>query len=192
MKKRLKNLYQKLLKEHGRQHWWPADSRYEVVVGALLTQNTNWKNVGIAIANLKKAKCMDPKKVLSMPRGRFESLIRPSGFFRQKAERLKLLTKKYLEIRKKKWKADDLRAELLSVNGVGKETADSIILYAFDLRVFVIDAYTRRFCAHHGLFEGKNYEDYQEFFESNLPKSLGMYKEFHALIVEWGKERRAR
>ena len=98
----------------------------------------------------------------------------------------------FLEIRRKKLDVQELREELLMVKGVGKETADSIILYAFEKRIFVIDAYTRRFCSHYGLFSGKDYDDYREFFEANLPKSVGLYKEFHALIVEWGKERRGR
>jgi len=190
--RKLRALYQKLLSQYGRQRWWPAETRYEVIVGALLTQNTNWKNVEKAISNLKKAKSLNPKKIISMPRGKLENLIKPSGFYRQKAERLKLLTKKYLEIRRKKWEREKLRAELLSVKGVGRETADSIILYAFDIPIFVIDAYTRRFCSYYRIFEGRDYEDYQEFFESGIRKNLDLYKEFHALIVEWGKEHKAK
>jgi len=170
------------------------------MVGAILTQNTNWKNVERAIANLKKAGVMDPGRVLDTENGKLETLIRPSGYYRQKAERLRLASRKWIEIHAKlktvnskqgtgNWKPTDpeLRNEWLSVKGIGPETADSICLYAFNRPVFVIDAYTRRFCEHYKLFSGKKYEEYQEFFESNLPKDVGLYKEFHALIVEWAK-----
>ncbi|NYZ74337.1 endonuclease [Candidatus Micrarchaeota archaeon] len=179
------SIYKSLLSEFGPQQWWPADSQYEVVVGALLTQNTNWKNVEKAIANLKKAKALAPQKILRLEKSELEQLIKPSGFYRQKAARLKLLTEKFIEIKRRN--ALPSREELLSVKGVGKETADSILLYAFDLPYFVIDSYTKRFCAHHKLFNGKEYDDYREFFESSLPRSVPLYKEYHALIVEWGK-----
>ena len=182
---RVHNIYKSLLSEFGHQHWWPADSQYEIVVGALLTQNTSWRNVEKAINNLKKAKALSPEKLLKTKTAKLEALIRPSGFYRQKAERLKILTKKYMEIKKRD--ALPSREELLELKGVGKETADSILLYAFGLPYFVIDAYTRRFCAHHDLFKGKEYDDYRGLFESSLPKSVPLYKEYHALIVEWGK-----
>jgi len=194
---RLIPLYKELLSEFGPQSWWPADSRYEVVVGALLTQNTNWKNVEKAITNLKEADMLDPRKILKTRNPELETLIRPSGFYRQKAERLKLLSAKYLEITERMVERGrrqggsggvPTREELLSVKGVGKETADSILLYAFDLPYFVIDAYTRRFCEHHKLFRGKEYDEYREFFESNLPRDVALYKEYHALIVAWGKD----
>lgn len=181
-------LYKSLLSEFGHQHWWPADSQYEVVVGALLTQNTNWRNVEKAIANLKQAKKLSPEKILRTSNPQLGILIKPSGFYRQKAERLKLLTKRYIEIKKRD--ALPSREELLEVKGVGKETADSILLYAFDLPYFVIDSYTRRFCAHHDLFEAKEYDGYRQFFESSLPRSVPLYKEYHALIVEWGKKQK--
>jgi len=181
------SLYTRLLSEYGPQHWWPADSQYEVVVGALLTQNTNWRNVEKAIANLKDAGVLSPEAILKTRNPELEALIRPSGFYRQKAERLKLLTAKYAEILGRD--SPPTREELLEVKGVGKETADSILLYAFGLPYFVIDAYTRRFCAHHRLFEGKEYDDYRSFFESSLPRSVPLYREYHALIVEWGKDR---
>ncbi|MEW6748801.1 MAG: endonuclease III domain-containing protein [Candidatus Micrarchaeota archaeon] len=183
-------LYRELLSEYGPQRWWPADSRYEVVVGALLTQNTNWKNVEKAIANLKEAGLLSPEKLLETQNPELETLIRPSGFYRQKAERLKALTERYLELLERG--TEPTREDLLDVKGVGKETADSILLYAFDLPYFVIDAYTRRFCAHHQLFQGKEHDDYRQFFESSLPKDVSLYKEYHALIVEWGKRFRSR
>ncbi len=192
-------LYTKLLAEYGPQHWWPAETQYEVVVGALLTQNTNWKNVERAIANLKVAGKLDPRSVLETGNPELETLIRPSGFYRQKAERLRILTKKYLEIIDRGSDSGGIgsssptRDELLGLKGIGRETADSILLYAFDQPIFVIDAYTRRFCAHHELFERSDvgeidYDEYREFFESNLPRDVQLYKEYHALIVEWGKQ----
>ena len=181
------SLYKKLLKEYGPQNWWPADSQYEVIVGALLTQNTNWKNVEKAIQNLKREKVLTPKKILNLNLNKLKTLIRPAGFFNQKAPRLKLLTKKYLELKNEKLSLEKLRKEFLSVKGVGKETADSILLYAFNKPIFVIDAYTKRFCKFYSLFEGKDYDEYRELFENNLPKSHKIYNEFHALIVEWGK-----
>lgn len=186
----LMRLYRGMLREYGGQHWWPAETQYEVVVGALLTQNTAWGNVEMALANLKKAGALSPEKIMRMRTARLESLIRPSGFYRQKAGRLKLLTKRYLEMAARG--APPSREELLAVDGVGKETADSILLYAFGLPHFVIDAYTRRFCAHHRLFRGKEYDGYKRFFESSLPRSVPLYKEFHALIVRWGKDVRNR
>ncbi len=180
-------LYKKLLKKYGKQNWWPADSKYEIVVGALLTQNTNWSNVEKAISNLKKENVLTPKKIISIELEKLKELIRPAGFYNQKAVRLKELTKKYLSLKNKNYSIKKLREELLSVKGVGFETADSIILYAFDKPIFVIDAYTKRFCDSNSLFKGKDYEEYRMFFEKNLPKSVKIYNEFHALIVVWGK-----
>lgn len=178
-------LYEKLLLKYGPQHWWPADSQYEIVVGALLTQNTNWKSVEKAIANMKAARALSPRAVLETPAPELETLIRPSGFYRQKAARLKALTEKYCEILARG--TPPTRDELLEVKGVGKETADSILLYAFSLPFFVVDAYTRRFCAHHRLCSCKEYDDYRDYFESRLPRDATLFNEYHALIVEWGK-----
>lgn len=172
--------------------WWPADSNYEVVVGAILTQNTNWNNVEKAIANIKAAGKLNEAGILRMPRTELEELIRCSGFYRQKAERLKLATKKWIELRNEHdmLAIEHLRNALLSVKGIGKETADSIILYAFHKPIFVIDAYTRRFCKEHFDFEAKEYDEYRTLFESNLERDVNLFKEYHALIVEWAKERR--
>ena len=196
MQKRLKDFYLQLLATYGHQKWWPAQTPYEVMIGAVLTQNTNWKNVEKAIANLKAADCISPRAVLDMRSARLEALIRPSGFYRQKAERLKLATEKWSELvqnpkRKTHHSRFDtiaLRNEWLSVKGIGKETADSILLYAFERPIFVVDAYTRLFCAHHRLFEAEEYDEYRNFFESNIPRSVPLFKEYHALIVEWAKE----
>jgi len=167
--------------------WWPAETPFEVMVGAILTQNTNWRNVEKAIINLKEANTLDPQTILETPNIRLEMLVRSSGFYRQKAERLKSATHMWVELQNKKMGTIALRNRWLSVKGIGKETADSICLYAFNRPIFVIDAYTRRFCDHHKLFHAKEYDDYRLFFESNLPRSVPLYKEYHALIVEWGK-----
>jgi len=180
------SLYTKLLTQYGPQGWWPAKTKYEVVVGAVLTQNTNWRNVEKALDNLRKEKALNAKKILEMDLRKLKKLVRPSGFYNQKAKRLKDVTKKYLKL-KNEMSVEELREELLSVKGVGKETADSIVLYAFEKPIFVIDAYTRRFCERFDLFKGKEYDDYREFFESNLPGDVELYKEYHALIVEWAK-----
>jgi endonuclease-3 related protein len=190
--KRALSLYGKMLSEYGPQGWWPAKSRYEVVVGALLTQNTNWTNVEKAIANLREKRVLSPEKILLIKTEKLERLIRPSGFYRQKAERLKLLTGRYAEIIGPGGGGVPTREELLSIKGVGKETADSILLYAFGLPNFVIDAYTRRFCDRHGLCHFDEYDDYKDYFQSNLPESVPVYKEYHALIVEWGKRDRVK
>lgn len=185
--KKILFLYKKLLKQFGPQFWWPAHSDYEVVVGAILTQNTNWKNVEKAIVNLKNANKLNEKEILEIKINELEELIRPSGFYKQKAERLKLATNKWLELKNKKLSIEELRRELLSVKGIGKETADSIILYAFHKPIFVIDAYTRRFCKKYLEFESKEYDHYRALFESNLHKDVKLFKEYHALIVEWAK-----
>lgn len=185
----LLKLYRELLTEHGPQDWWPAESPYEVMVGAILTQNTNWRNVERAIGNLKEEDLLEPNRILETENGKLETLIRSSGYYRQKAERLKLASRKWIELKtgNRKLETMELRNQWLSVKGIGPETADSILLYAYGRRVFVIDAYTRRFCEHFNLFKGKKYDEYQKFFESNLPRDVELYKEYHALIVEWGK-----
>jgi len=199
MKARLENIFRKLAIDykilrtrHGTLNpelpdWWPADSPYEVMIGAILTQNTNWRNVEKAIANLREEGLLEPNAIIKTRNARLETLIRSSGFYRQKAERLKSATRMWVELQNKKMGTIALRNRWLSVKGIGKETADSICLYAFNRPIFVIDAYTRRFCDFHDLFCGKEYDDYRLFFESNLPRSVPLYKEYHALIVEWGK-----
>lgn len=184
-------LYRKLLKKYGKQGWWPADSRYEVVVGAVLTQNTNWKNVEKALANLEKRNLLNEGSILEIPVKELEELVRPSGFYKQKAERLKLATGKWLETKDSKLGTMELREEWLTVKGIGKETADSILLYAMGRPIFVIDAYTRRFCKEMLGKEFKEYDDYRLLFESTLPEDVELYKEYHALIVVWGKEFRS-
>jgi len=156
------SLYTQLLEKYGKQYWWPAKTKYEIVVGALLTQNTNWKNVEKAISNLRKEKLLFPKKILSTNIGHLKELIRPAGFYNQKASRLINLTRKYLELTRiaKNTQLFELRNNLLSVNGIGKETADSILLYAFNKPIFVIDSYTKRFCTYYNLREKqKDYDN---------------------------------
>jgi len=182
---RLLKLYEGLQAGFGPQNWWPADSRFEVIVGAILTQNTNWKNAEKAIANLKAAKKLDAHSLLKTPDRKLETLIRPSGFFRQKTERLKSISLAFLVFENRGFAPS--RDELLEIKGVGKETADSILLYAYHQPHFVIDAYTRRFCSYYSLLESKEYDDYKKYFESSLPPDIALFKEYHALIVEWGK-----
>ncbi|MEW5996669.1 MAG: endonuclease III domain-containing protein [Candidatus Micrarchaeota archaeon] len=160
--------------------------RFGIVAGALLTQNTSWKNAEKALLNLHSAGKLSPGKIISLPLPELETLIRPSGYFRQKAERLKSLSEAYLEADGDA-DTETLREHFLSVGGVGPETADSILLYAYKRPVFVVDAYTRRICSSLRLFHGKGYEDYRLFFESSLPRKHEIFNEFHALIVEWGK-----
>lgn len=208
MNNKINTAYEKLLSQFGHQYpgnepsfpssskskrlgdWWPADSDYEVVVGAILTQNTSWKNVEKAIVNLKSAGKLNEEAILMTHNSELETLIRPSGFYKQKAEWLKLATKKWMELKNKMLTIKQLRVELLSVKGIGKETADSIILYAFHKPIFVIDAYTRKFCKQFFNFEAKDYEEYRELFESSMPCDANLFKKYHALIVEWGKNKR--
>jgi endonuclease-3 related protein len=188
-------LYKKLLKAHGRQDWWPVRTKnnFEICIGAILTQNTNWKNVEKAIGNLIEADAVDEKKISSMQIGRLEKLIRPSGFFRQKSRRLKEFSRFVISY----GVFDDFvrnvsREDLLKVKGIGKETADSILLYACSKPYFVVDSYTRRMLAEIGLIKGDEpYDEIREMIEDKLPRDLELYKEFHALIVEHMKKKRA-
>jgi len=189
----LSMLYEKLLKEFGRQNWWPMirgfrPKEWEVCLGAVLTQNTNWKNVEKALENLKKKGVLSPQDIVETNTSTLQNLIRPSGFYRQKAERLKTLATFVLGFGDfERFKRGVKREELLKVKGIGFETADSILLYACGRPHFVIDAYTKRFTRNLGIKTKMDYESLRKFFEENLPKDLGVYKEFHALIVEWGK-----
>lgn len=195
MNKRLKRIYKRLYRCFGPQGWWPARTPFEVMVGAVLTQNTSWQNVERAIANLKKARCLSLKKMLCLPVASLAALIRPAGYYNVKASRLKNLLEcirsEFGSSLKKMARLPTaaLRQTLLSVNGVGPETADSILLYAFDRPVFVIDAYTRRMTSRHGLMKSDaGYEDLQSFFMKHLPAHSGLYNEYHALIVRLAKD----
>ncbi len=181
------DLYNTLLKEFGHIYWWPADTPFEVVIGAVLTQQTRWENVERAISNLKERGLLTPEPLSKTHLEELEGLIRCTGFYRQKAKRLKNISYFFSEnpdILQKP--VHELRATLLSLNGIGEETADSIVLYAADKPKFVIDAYTKRICACLGI-KG-DYRKMQSIFEDSLPQDVPMYKEFHALIVEYGKQ----
>ncbi len=167
--------YRSLFREWGPQHWWPARTRFEVIVGAYLTQNTAWTNVERALANLRAARLLSVDGIRRSPLSEIGRLIRPSGYFRQKAQRLKtfvaFLDKQYggLLARMFSQPTDKLRQELLNLNGVGPETADSILLYAGNHPVFVVDAYTRRILDRHGLLPVKSdYEDIRQLFQCAL------------------------
>ena len=179
-------VYTKLLCELGPKNWWPADTPFEVIIGAVLTQQTKWENVEKAIRNLKVRGLIEAQPLSRVDIGELEELIRCTGFFRQKAKRLKNVSIFFHEnpdIFEKS--TGELRDVLLSLNGVGEETADSIVLYAADKPKFVIDAYTKRMCKCIGI-EG-NYRELQSVFQRSLPIDIPLYKEFHALIVEYGK-----
>jgi endonuclease-3 related protein len=222
IRSKILSYYRSLLARWGPQNWWPARSRLEVIVGAYLTQNTNWSNVEKAIANLRRASVLSIKSLRELPLENLEQLIRPSGYFRQKAQRLKAFVS-FLDAnysgsldRMFATPTEKLRAELLALNGVGPETADSILLYAGNHPVFVVDAYTRRIFERHGFISGKtSYDEIRMLIEhaitSAAPEQLTTdqhgsdprhpvsrmssarrtelaqhYNEFHALIVRAG------
>lgn len=181
------DVYTKLLKQFGNRNWWPADTPFEVVIGAVLTQQTKWENVERAINNLKRKGLIEPESLSKIGLEELEEIIKCTGFFRQKAKRLKDISAFFTDFPDiLERPEDELRETLLSLNGVGEETADSIVLYAADKPSFVIDAYTKRMCSCMGI-EG-NYGKLQSVFEGSLPVDVPLYKEFHALIVEYGKQ----
>ena len=190
----LNNYYRSLFDAQGPQHWWPSRTLFEVIVGAILTQNTSWSNVEAAIRNLRAARLLSPVAIEAIPVAKLARLIRPSGYFRQKAKKLKAFTA-FLFLRYSgslarmfRTPTQILREGLLSVHGIGPETADSILLYAGDHPVFVIDAYTRRILERHNLATPKHsYEELRELFESSLPRDPQLFNEFHALIIHTGK-----
>ncbi len=191
---RLMDFFHKMYDHFGPLHWWPGDSPFEVMVGAILTQNTSWANVEKAIQNLKEKDLLDPYKILDLSYEELAALIRPSGFFNIKARRLKEFV--YFFIHKyngsiEKMKEEGLwplRDKLLKVKGIGKETADSILLYALNMPIFVVDAYTKRiFSRHHIVPEDIEYDALQHFFMENLPQDIELYNEYHAQIVLTGK-----
>lgn len=193
-REKLKRMYDLLEAAFGPQHWWPGETAFEVMVGAVLTQNTNWKNVEKAIGNLKSRGLLSPEKLHAMRVGEVASLIRPAGYYNVKAKRLKNLVD---------WLVDEfggdvermsaaglaeLREKLLAVRGVGRETGDSILLYAARKPTFVVDTYTYRVLLRHALIdESAEYDEIKEMFESDLPAEVELYGEFHALLVRVGK-----
>jgi endonuclease-3 related protein len=190
----LTDIYRRLLDRFGPQHWWPADEPFEVIIGAILTQSAAWGNVEKAIANLRGAGALSPRALRKLPRARLAELVHPCGYYNAKALKLKAfalwLGNHYDDDLDRLFalNADDLRRELLSVHGIGPETADSIILYAAGKPVFVIDAYTRRIISRLGLAPQKDsYAAYQALFMENLPGDAKLFNEYHALLVCLGK-----
>lgn len=185
-------VYRRLHGHYGVQQWWPADTAEEVIIGAVLTQNTAWINVEKAINNLKQADALATDIISSMPHEQLAELIRPSGYFNVKAKRLRALCV-WLEAQGGyesliHWPTEQLRDALLGVYGVGPETADDIVLYAFNRPVFVIDAYTRRIFSRLGITDEQDYEALRGFFESNLKADSRLFSEYHALIVLHAKD----
>ena len=191
----LLDIYQCLYHFYGPLNWWPGDSPLEVMVGAILTQNTNWKNVQKALYQLKKEKLLDIDILHHISEKELSQYIVPCGYYQVKARRLKnfihFFYQKYEGSVKKMFSVDwqPLRVELLSINGIGPETADSILLYAGEKPTFVVDAYTRRiFGRHQWIPRSESYQYFQEIFINNLPSNLNLYREFHAQIVMVGKQ----
>jgi endonuclease III related protein len=189
----LTEMYQAMLAHFGRRNWWPGETALEMCVGAILTQNTNWGNVEKAIARLKAAGALTPGAIAAMPADRLGELIRPAGYYNITARRLKNLID---------WMVRDyggdvqrmtavpmtaMREQLLAVNGIGPETADSILLYALDKPIFVIDAYTRRVFARLDLTSPQaGYTELQEYFTQRLPRKIALYNDYHAQVVALG------
>lgn len=195
MKKTIRRIFDLLLARYGPLHWWPAETPFEVCVGAILTQNTNWGNVEKAIANLKREGLLSAEALRDLPRERLAAVIRPAGFFNVKSERLKgfvaWLYARYGGSLERMFAGDwrELREELLAVPGIGPETCDSILLYAGGKPSFVVDAYTKRLFSRLGLIPEKaGYEEVRALFMRHLPADPALFNEYHALIVQHGKE----
>ncbi len=190
----LVEMYERILKAVGPRGWWPAESPFEVIVGAILTQNTSWANVERAIDNLKGAGILSPSGIRDIAEYELAEVIKPSGFYRVKARRLK----RYVHFFYEEFEGDmgrmrsqdliPLRERLLRVDGLGPETADSILLYALEKPIFVVDAYTKRIFSRHNLIsERGNYEEVQGMVMKEFGREEGRYNEFHALLVFLGK-----
>ena len=188
-------IYRRLFERYGLQHWWPGESPFEVMVGAILTQSAAWQNVEKAISNLKKARVLSPEALHNIPIDELAQLIHPCGYFNAKAMKLKVLVNWLGSscgddfVKLFALDIDTLRQQLLAVHGIGSETADSILLYAGNKPVFVIDAYTRRIISRLGLTQEKDlYNDYQSLFMNNLQQNTALFNEYHALLVRLGKD----
>lgn len=192
---RLYLVYRALLERYGHRHWWPAETPFEMMVGAILTQNVSWANAATAISNLKRACMLSPAAISKAPPEELARMIRPTRFMNLKANRLKRFVEWYssefgAEIgsmsKTEIWR---LRKMLLTVNGIGEETADCIILYACNLPVFVVDAYTHRIFKRLGFIEGEiTYGELQSFFMHSLPHDAGLFKDYHAQLVHLAKD----
>jgi endonuclease-3 related protein len=182
----LTRIYNKLLEKYGYQKWWPLTGFFEpfeeICIGAILTQNTNWKNVEKALKNLISNQITSFKKILEIDEKKLSIIIKPSGFYNQKAKTLKRTAKFITE----RGKENLNREKLLSIKGIGKETADTILLYGLDKYEFVIDAYTKRFFYRLGITESEKieYDKLKKYIQDNIPKNITLYKEYHALIVQ--------
>jgi len=187
------DIYHQMIRAYGPQGWWPAATAFEMMIGAILTQNTSWTHVEKAIANLREAHLLEAKALLESDEEEVATLIRPSGFYRQKAARLRELARFYLNHGGveglKRWPITTLRHRLLEVHGIGPETADSILLYGLEKPIFVVDAYTKRVFHRLGILpeELEEYSEVQRFIQTRVANTLSLYKEFHALIVEHAK-----
>ncbi|NPA39867.1 MAG: endonuclease III domain-containing protein [Thermodesulfobacteria bacterium] len=190
----LMEVFEKLYQHFGPQNWWPAETPFEVCVGAILTQNASWKNVEKAINNLKQKDLLDPFKLYELPINALAELIRPCGFYNLKAKRLK----NFLKVLVEEFNGDleklfalgleKAREKLLRIKGLGKETVDSMLLYAGNFPIFVVDAYTYRIFFRHGLIpEEVTYDEIQELFMNNLEPDPKLFNEYHALLVKCGK-----
>jgi endonuclease III related protein len=187
-------IYETLNAHFGDLHWWPGDSPFEVIVGAILTQNTAWRNVERAIFKLKSERLLSPEAILKIDDRILADLIRPAGYYNVKTQRLKSFIKFLYD----EYNGDlcnmfaedlwHLREKLLKVKGIGEETADSILLYAGNKPVFIIDAYTRRILQRHDIIQrDATYKDIQSLFMTNLPQNASLYNQYHALLVNTGK-----
>ena len=187
-------IYHRLFKAYGPRHWWPGETPFEVMVGAILTQNTSWRNVEKAIQKLKNKGVLNAEGIHQLRKSQLAPLIRSSGYYRIKAERLKAFVDFLFENydgninRMGKERLKTLRAKLLKVNGIGPETADSILLYGLKKPIFVVDAYTKRILLRHGMIsESASYGEIQRLFMNHLPHNKRLFNEYHALLVHLGK-----
>jgi endonuclease III related protein len=194
MRTLLMNIYDKLYEAYGPRHWWPGETPFEIMVGAILTQNTSWKNVEKAIQSLKNDGGLNPEGIYRLKKSQLASLIKSSGYYRIKANRVKAFVNFLFEnydgniSRMRKEKLETLRQQLLGVKGIGPETADSILLYSLGKPIFVVDAYTKRILSRHGMIsERVSYEEIQRLFMNHLPHNKRLFNEYHALFVHLGK-----
>jgi len=195
MKRKLAGIFKQLYSFFGPQYWWPADSAFEIMVGAILTQNTNWSNVEKALFTLKQRKLLSALKLYQLPQRQLAGLIKSAGYYNVKAARIKSFLKFFFDHYAAKIKlmaAQDLktlRAQLLTVKGIGPETADSMLLYALKKPVFVVDTYTKRILSRHGLIKAEtDYSLLQDIFMRNLKNDVKLFGEYHALLVKLGKD----
>ena len=190
----LMNIYQKLYQAYGPRDWWPAETSFEVMVGAILTQNTSWRNVEKAIQKLKGKGVLNPEGIHDLKKSQLASLIKSSGYYRVKTDRVKAFVNFLFEEfdgdlkRMGRERLGELREKLLGVKGIGPETADSILLYGLKKSIFVVDAYTKRILSRHKMIsENTAYEEVQKLFMEHLPLDEKLFNEYHALLVHLGK-----